>query len=373
MRALIFAAGLGTRLKPLTDTMPKALVPVGGLPLLDHVLRKLRAAGIGEAVVNVHHFADRIIEWIDAHPVEGLRVSVSDERDFLRETGGGIRYAERLLRLPVPSSFALPASSPSASPSSSTVLPASSPSASPASSSAGLSADSAPSSAAAIAAERTDGCFLVHNVDILSNLDLARFASQAPADALATLAVSDRKTQRYFLFKEEDSVSESAATVPGNAPSAPVARADGPNPLLPVSPSPRLRLVGWTNVATGEVRTPFPDLDVTACRKLAFSGIHLISNRIFDVFRSVDAASDPSACPQAAFVCLQSPSVRSDMDLPTGAPLGERFSITDFYLRVCAEYPIYGIVPPDFRMIDVGKLDTLAAAEDFLRCEGCEG
>lgn len=373
MRALIFAAGLGTRLKPLTDTMPKALVPVGGRPLLDHVLRKLRAAGIGEAVVNVHHFADLIIEWIDGHPVEGLRVSVSDERDFLRETGGGIRYAERLLRPSVPSSFALPASSPSAS-------PAPSPSVSPASSSAGLPADSAPSSAA-IAAERTEGRFLVHNVDILSNLDLARFASQAPADALATLAVSDRKTQRYFLFKEEDSVSESAAAGPGHAPSAPVARADGPNPLLPVSPSPRLRLVGWTNVATGEVRTPFPDLDVTACRKLAFSGIHLISNRIFDVFRSVDAACDPSACPQAASACPQTasvrpqgPSVRSDMVPLTGdAPLGERFSITDFYLRVCAEYPIYGIVPPDFRMIDVGKLDTLAAAEDFLRCEGCEG
>ena len=378
MRALIFAAGLGTRLKPLTDTMPKALVPVGGLPLLDHVLRKLRAAGIGEAVVNVHHFADRIIEWIDAHPVEGLRVSVSDERDFLRETGGGIRYAERLLRPSVPSSFALPASSPSASPApSSFALPASSSSASPASSSsAGLPADPSPSSVAAIAAERTDGCFLVHNVDILSNLDLARFASQAPADALATLAVSDRKTQRYFLFKEEDSVSESAAAVPCHAPSASVARADGPTPLLPVSPSPRLRLVGWTNVATGEVRTPFPDLDVTACRKLAFSGIHLISNRIFEVFRSVDAACDQSACDQSASVRLQGSSVRSDRDLSTGdgpAPLGERFSITDFYLRVCAEYPIYGIVPPDFRMIDVGKLDTLAAAEDFLRCERREG
>ena len=303
-RALVFAAGLGTRLKPLTDTMPKALVPVSGRPLLDHVLRKLQAAGVREAVVNVHHFADRIIGWLAAHPVEGLSVAVSDERDFLRETGGGIRYAEPLL----------------------------------------LSGPKAPTG-------RPEGRFLVHNVDILSNLDLCRFASQAPADALATLAVSDRKTQRYFLFKEEDSVSEAAAGCRGNAPSAPVVRPDGPDPLLPVSPSPRLRLVGWTNVATGEVRTPFPDLDVSACRKLAFSGIHLISNRIFDVFREYDTY-DPSAVGPA--------------------PLGERFSITDFYLRVCAEYPIYGIVPPDFRMIDVGKLDTLAAAEDFLRCEGRE-
>lgn len=308
LRALVFAAGLGTRLKPLTDTMPKALVPVGGRPLLYHVLHKLKAAGIREAVVNVHHFADQIIGWLAANPVEGLSVTVSDERGFLRETGGGIRHAEPLLRPSVPSS------------------------------SVGLPVVPSPSSAA-VAAERTDGCFLVHNVDILSNLDLGRFVARAPSDALATLAVSDRKTRRYFLFKEE----------------------------YPVSPSPRLRLVGWTNVATGEVRTPFPDLDLTACRKLAFSGIHLISNRIFDVFRNVDAACDPSACPQY-------PSVRPDMDLPTGdgpAPLGERFSITDFYLRVCADYPIYGIVPPDFRMLDVGKLDSLREAEDFLRCEGC--
>ena len=362
-RALVFAAGLGTRLKPLTDTMPKALVPVGGRPLLDHVLRKLQAAGIRESVVNVHHFADRIIGWLAAHPVEGLSVAVSDERDFLRETGGGIRYAEPLLLSGlIPDSLSAGQASTPAGP--------------PAlSSSAGLSVEISPS-CSAIATGRTEGRFLVHNVDILSNLDLCRFASQAPADALATLAVSDRKTQRYFLFKEEDSVSEAAAGGRGNVPSAPMVRPDGPDPLLPVSPSTRLRLVGWTNVATGEVRTPFPDLDVSACRKLAFSGIHLISNRIFDVFREYDAACDPSASPQAASVRPQGPSVRSYGDLPSvvgPAPLGERFSITDFYLRVCAEYPIYGIVPPDFRMIDVGKLDTLAAAESLLRCEGREG
>ena len=287
MRALIFAAGLGTRLKPLTDTMPKALVPVGGQPLLYHVLQKLKAAGIRAVTVNVHHFADQIIAYLASQPVDGLSVTVSDERDFLRETGGGIRFAEPLLV----SSHGRPSSG------------------------------TGPSSGDG-ACDEGSARFLVHNVDILSNIDLRRFVSQAPAGALAALAVSDRKTQRYFLFRE----------------ASPAAGAPCPD-------GPVLRLVGWTNVATGEVRTPFPDLDVAACRKLAFSGIHPISDRIFDVFRAVDRDGGG--------------------DGP--APLGERFSITDFYLRVCADYPIYGIVPPDFRMIDVGKLDTLRDAEDFLR------
>ena len=291
MRAVIFAAGLGTRLKPLTDTMPKALVPVGGQPLLYHVLQKLKAAGIRAVTVNVHHFADQIIAYLASQPVDGLSVTVSDERDFLRETGGGIRFAEPLLV----SSHGRPSSG------------------------------TGPSSGDG-ACDEGSARFLVHNVDILSNLDLRRFVSQAPAGALAALAVSDRKTQRYFLFRET-SPAAGAPCPAGGHPDGPV-----------------LRLVGWTNVATGEVRTPFPDLDVAACRKLAFSGIHLISDRIFDVFRAVDRDGGGDGT----------------------APLGERFSITDFYLRVCADHPIYGIVPPDFRMIDVGKPEALREAEKFL-------
>ena len=65
MKAMIFAAGLGTRLKPITDTLPKALVPVCGQPLLEHVARKLMASGIDEAVVNIHHFAEKIESWVD--------------------------------------------------------------------------------------------------------------------------------------------------------------------------------------------------------------------------------------------------------------------------------------------------------------------
>lgn len=262
MKALVFAAGLGTRLRPLTDHMPKAMVPVAGEPLLGHVLDRL-AEGLGpcltEAVVNVHHFPDQIISYLSSRDWS-VPVKVSDERDFLRDTGGGLLYAEPLLR---------------------------------------------PSD---------DERILVHNVDILSNLDLGWFCEQAPMEALATLVVSDRPTRRYFLFREE------------------------PDPAGSLS---RLRLAGWTNIETGEVRTPFPELDVAACRRLAFAGIHLVSPRIFDAFRALGFA--PSA---------------------DGAPV--KFSITDFYLAACARYPIYGIVPAGFRMMDVGKIDTLAAAADFL-------
>ncbi len=121
MKALIFAAGLGTRLKPLTDTMPKALVPVGGKPLLRHVLDKLIAAGYDDIVINVHHFADQIREYVAANDSFGVKIAFSDETDLLRETGGGIRHAEPLLA---------PADAPD-----------------------------------------THEPFLVHNVDILSNLD----------------------------------------------------------------------------------------------------------------------------------------------------------------------------------------------------------
>ena len=236
MKAMVFAAGLGTRLKPLTDTMPKALVPVCGQPLLYHVLTKLVAAGYDDIIVNVHHFPDQIIDYLCIHDF-GAHITISDEREFLRETGGGVKHVRPLLTEP----------------------------------------------------------FLVHNVDIISNLDFKWLREQHRPDALATLVVSERKTQRYFLFDD-----------------------DG-------------RLKGWTNIATGEVRSPFPDIDPEKCRKLAFAGIHMISPAIFDAFDKFG--------------------------------FGERFSITDFYLKACAEYPIYAAVPPGFKMVDVGKFDSLSEAE----------
>ena len=247
---MIFAAGLGTRLKPITDTMPKALVPVCGQPLLYHVVRKLVAAGYDDLVVNVHHFPDQIIHYLHSHDF-GARIAVSDERDYLRETGGGIRYAASLL---------LDASIPP-----------------------GMKEEP----------------FLVHNVDIVSNLDLGWLREQHRPDAMATVVVSERKTQRYFLFDD-----------------------DG-------------RMKGWTNIATGEVRSPYPDIDPDRCRKLAFAGIHLMSPAVFDAFDRYG--------------------------------FGDRFSIVDFYLRACADQPIYAAVPPDFTLVDVGKFDTLPEAEATCR------
>jgi len=269
MKAMVFAAGLGTRLKPLTDAMPKALVPVCGEPLLHHVLVKLIAAGYDDIVVNVHHFPDQIIHYLHSHDF-GARIAVSDERDFLRETGGGIRYAKHLL-----TDFSTPP-------------------AAPLEMTRGLSFRPSEASGEICREEP----FLVHNVDIVSNLDLGWLREQHREGALATLVVSERKTQRYLLFDDEG------------------------------------RLKGWTNLATGEVRSPFPDLDPAKCRRLAFAGIHQISPGIFDVF-------DESG-------------------------FGDRFSIMDFYLQVCAVHPIYAAVPPGFSMVDVGKFDQLSAAE--LRC-----
>ena len=261
MKAMIFAAGLGTRLKPITDTMPKALVPVCGQPLLYHVITKLVAAGYDDLVVNVHHFPDQIIHYLHAQDF-GARIAVSDERDFLRETGGGIRFAKHLL-----TDF----------------------STQPAASLEMTEGDSFAS------LEMTNEPFLVHNVDIVSNLDLNWLRERHREGALVTLVASERKTQRYFLFDEDN------------------------------------RLKGWTNIATGEVRSPFPDIDPDRCRKLAFAGIHLMSPAIFDAFDRYG--------------------------------FGDRFSIVDFYLRACADYPIYAAVPPDFQLVDVGKKETLSEAE----------
>ena len=245
-QAMIFAAGLGTRLKPLTDTMPKALVPVGGEPLLHHVIMKLKAAGFERIVVNVHHFAQQIIDYLDANRNFGLDIRISDEREGLLETGGGIKKALPLFD--------------------------------------------------------QDSPVLIHNVDILSNVNLRRIfdftASAAATDASvdALLLVSDRKTKRYLLFDDE------------------------------------LILDGWTNIETGEVRSPYKGLDPLNCKRLAFSGIHLISPRVYPLFD----------------------------EMP------DRFGIIDFYLKFCHQCAFLGYEQKDLRLLDVGKLETLEQAEQFL-------
>ena len=247
MNAFIFAAGLGTRLKPLTDTMPKALVPVGGKPLLAHVIEKLKAAGCKKIVINIHHFGDMIIDYVKSQNNFGVEILFSDERQMLLETGGAIKHAVDLLG---------------------------------------------------------DEPFLIHNVDILSNVDLkALIAAHSEADSAATLLVSKRNSTRALLFSPE-----------GN-------------------------LTAWTNKTTGEVKTPYENIkiaslagSVTGLEEFAFSGIHIFSPRLFKYF---------GAYP-------------------------EKFSIIDFYLNTCKDEKIKAYTQEGLKLLDVGKLDSLERAEGFV-------
>lgn len=242
MQAMIFAAGLGTRLKPLTDTRPKALVEVAGRPLLEHTIMRLREAGAGRIVVNVHHFAEQIKDYLRANGNFGMDIRVSDETERLLDTGGGIRKAAPLFDTTEP--------------------------------------------------------VLIHNVDILSNVDLRRFYEEG-RESDAMLLVSWRKTKRYLLFSK-----------------------DGER-----------RLKGWTNIETGEVKSPYNALKPDECAMYAFSGIHLFSPTLFPLMN----------------------------DMP------EKFGIMDFYLCHCADSRIHGYVKDDLLLMDVGKIDTLAQADDFVR------
>ncbi len=197
MKAMIFAAGLGTRLKPLTDSIPKALVPINRKPLLQLVIEKLKKSGFDEIIVNVHHFPDQIIDFLKANNNFGICIEVSDERDRLLDTGGGIRKAKQFFD------------------------------------------DGKP--------------FLVHNVDILSDVDLQDLYQQhLAANSLATLVVSRRDTFRYLLFN------------------------DG------------LRLNGWINEKTGETKPVMFD-DISGFNKLAFAGIQVLSPCVFELMDNLDA------------------------------------------------------------------------------------
>lgn len=184
MKGMIFAAGLGTRLRPLTNDRPKALVEVAGKPMLRHVVERFKQAGISEIVVNVHHFADKIIDYIRDNDYFGVTIHVSDERDYLLDTGGAILKARRWLDGNEP--------------------------------------------------------FLVHNADIMTNLDLVALErNHIDSGAAATLVVSPRETSRYLLFDAN------------------------------------FDLCGWTNVKTGEILPQ--GIDTTHMDKMAFGGIHILS------------------------------------------------------------------------------------------------
>lgn len=252
MKAMIFAAGLGTRLKPITDTLPKALVPVGGKPLIEHVALKLKASGMDEAVVNVHHFADKVEAWVEGQDI--MKIEVSDERKMLLETGGAVLHARRYL----------------------------------------------------------EGCgrFLIHNVDIMSNADLKWLEGQVREDALATLMVSNRPTKRFLLFE------------PGT-----------------------MRLVGWHNTDTGEYSLADRSLKVGDCLAYGFSGIHVMSDKVFGMMDEYVAERGLAVDPEA----------------------GVRFPIMSFYLWAALKMPVYGVVAENLDFLDVGKLDTLAQAEEMFK------
>jgi NDP-sugar pyrophosphorylase family protein len=147
MKAIIFAAGLGSRLKPLTDNTPKALLKVNGKPLLAHAIEKLQQAGVAEIIVNVHHLAEQIIVYLENNPYSGIIFSISDERDLLLDTGGGLKKTATFFD--------------------------------------------------------DDQPFFAYNVDILTDLDLLEMMRfHCKQNALATLAVSDRVTSRYLLFDD---------------------------------------------------------------------------------------------------------------------------------------------------------------------------
>ena len=238
MKAMIFAAGLGSRLKPLTDNMPKALIPINGKPMLEHNILKLKDAGFDQIVINIHHFGQQIIDFLEANNNFGVQISISDERDYLLDTGGGIKKAARFLE--------------------------------------------------------GDEPFLVHNVDIFSNIDLKElYNHHLEANPLATLLVSKRNTSRYLLFNKEN------------------------------------KLCGWRNHETGEVKSFYPHFDPSQYNEFAFSGIHILSPKIFEW-----------------------------MEEWTG-----KFPIINFYLSICAKTNIHAYPAENLSLIDIGKPEALAKAE----------
>lgn len=248
MKAMVFAAGLGTRLRPLTNNMPKALVPLDGIPMLQRVICNIRDCGITDIVVNIHHFGQQIIDFLVQNHNFDVNITISDERDLLLDTGGGILKARALLD--------------------------------------------------------DDEPFLVHNADIFTDLKLKDIInSHNNSNADVTLLVKQRDTQRYLVFNEQN------------------------------------RMIGWTNISSGETKPAGLLLNDTH-HKLAFGGIHIISPSIFDSLSKF--SSEP------------------------------KFSIMQYYIASCNSINIQGFNPDGYNWFDIGKIDTLHKAEDFLHAKHSE-
>jgi NDP-sugar pyrophosphorylase family protein len=196
MKAMVFAAGLGTRLRPLTNDRPKALVEIDGHALLEIALARLRTFGVHDVILNVHHFADLVVDYLKAHANFGMHIEISHE-EVLLDTGGGLRKAGSFL----------------------------------------LSQN-----------ENEDEPFILHNVDVLTSIDFGRMLQQhRRSEALATIAVQHRATSRYLLFDEQGMLCGRRAGVEGQ-----------------------------------------PDLVRLHehFEALAFTGVHIVSPRIFTMLRS---------------------------------------------------------------------------------------
>lgn len=243
MKAMILAAGLGTRLKPFTNTTPKALVPILDKPVIEHVILKLKKQGFTEIIINIHHFADQIVDFIQSKDYFDIRIEFSDEREKLLDTGGAIKKASWFFD--------------------------------------------------------SDESVLIHNADIISDVDLSAVCQHhIQSQAMATLVVNERKTDRYLFFDNDNN------------------------------------LKGWINEKDGKTISS-SDYNPLTDNKFAFFGIHLLSKN--------------------AISCMK--------DFP------EKFSIINFYLSICDTNSVKAYIANNNYMVDVGKLESLDRAEEFLKAK----
>lgn len=247
VKGMIFAAGLGTRLKPFTLHHPKAMARVGGKPMVERVIDKMIGIGINEIVINVHHFANEIIEHVSSLNVGDAKIYISWEKETLLDTGGGILAARKWLE----------------------------------------DADSV----------------LIHNADILTNIDLPKLIEVHQASGSdVTLLVGERRTSRYLYFNDET-----------------------------------LRLEGWCDVRNGAVKPASFVPDHKTMLQRAYAGIHIFDTKIFQYLEKYKES------------------------------VGDVFSVIPFYVENSRIMDIRGYVQKeDYLWLDIGKPESLEEADNLI-------
>jgi NDP-sugar pyrophosphorylase family protein len=272
MKAMILAAGLGTRLRPLTDHRPKALVELNGRTLLEITVARLKSFGVTEIIINVHHLADMLVDYLQSHKNFNMRIEISRE-EVLLDTGGGLKKAAWFF---LENSATDPSRSARANSPSSIV-----------SSPHGRTSSSISPENSVI----PDEPFLLHNVDVLSNIDLAQMLQFHKANqALATLAVQSRESSRYLLFNEKNQLVGRRAgpdhepeivrpsPPPPAIPSSPHSVIPSPHPTAISSPHPTVISSEARNLSSSD--SPLATRHSSLLQSLAFSGIHILSPRL---------------------------------------------------------------------------------------------